>query len=111
MSKKLNNQFICSRMMLPEHVRALSKYEQESKLKELCKRPELDEQRLEEFDRVLQRAIKEELLVRVMVLTERGPVMYDGKVQKIATGKLYIEIEEEVKLVELSNVVNIDEAI
>ncbi len=104
MSKKLYNQFICSRMMLPEHVRALSKHEQESKLKELCWMPELDKQRLEEFDRILQKAVKEEMPVRLTVMTGQGLVVYEGKVQEVDRGKLYLEAGKDAGLKDILDI-------
>jgi hypothetical protein len=44
--QKLNNQFLCSRMMLPEHVEALAQYNKERQKEEITI-PSVDEQELE----------------------------------------------------------------
>ena len=106
MVNKLNNQFLCSRMMLPEHVRELRKQAYEAEIQEISKIPELDEQRLEEMDKILKKAIKKNLPVRITVMNPKGPNIYKGKV-KIERGKAIL-MEQSITI-DLSKVINIEE--
>ncbi len=89
MVKKIHNQFLCSQIMLPEHRGALNKKAYESRLKEISAMPDLDEQRLEEMDRIITRALREKLDVRITAMCREGPVIYEGRV-RIKQGKVFI---------------------
>jgi hypothetical protein len=78
MSKKINRQFACSRMMLPEHSGTLEEHNSSAAWDETHRRPHLDEQRQEEMQQILARAILNRLKIKLIILNGSGYHTYCG---------------------------------
>ncbi len=76
--KKLYNQFACSSFMLPEHVDSLEQREKKIKEVELQQVPELDEQQLELWERILQESLQDGRRINVRYMMANGPVTITG---------------------------------
>lgn len=72
MSKKINQQFLCSRMMLPEHCSGLNDYTLRKKWAENHRRPDLDDQQQEQLQYELEQALAEQQELIITVLNESG---------------------------------------
>jgi len=72
MSKKFNQQFACSRMMLPEHRSSLQQHNAKTAWEENHRRPFLDEQRQEELQQLLEQAIFKQQRLNFTVLNNGG---------------------------------------
>lgn len=83
MSKKYANQFLCSRMMLPEHRTKLARYRQEIEQAEQYRRLLLDQQQWEQFQVLLECSYFGGVPVRVTILEENGYRTVTGVVQKL----------------------------
>jgi hypothetical protein len=83
MSKKLLNQFHCSRMMLPEHRQKLKEHQEKTAFKEKYPLPLLDEQQWEEFQHLLHQSIQIGVKLKITVLTSRGYSAITGVVTKV----------------------------
>ena len=81
MSKKLKNQFLCSRMMLPEHKERLREYHKKM-YGGKTELPLFDEQQLEEFQCLLIQSLQCGLEVELTILTETGQKIITGVVRK-----------------------------
>lgn len=77
MSKKLYHQFECSSMMLPEHRRDLDRHRERVRLKEE-RRPLLDEQQWELFQKTLETAVRKGLPLRVTMPGPNGRQFITG---------------------------------
>ena len=78
MSKKLTGQFLCSRMMLPEHCSGLQKHADQLDWDEAHRHPELDEQRQEEMQQVFEQALAGHNALEITTLTSSGYRVYSG---------------------------------
>ena len=78
MSKKLTGQFLCSRMMLPEHCSGLQKYADQLDWDETHRHPELDEQRQEEMQQIFEQAMACRASLEITTLTGSGYRHYSG---------------------------------
>lgn len=76
-----------SRMMLPEHVRALNQFKHEQKKKT---RPEIDEQQLEYFNYRINESITKQTPVRIIVFGEYEDTEVVGIITRVDQGKLII---------------------
>ncbi len=65
MSKKLYQQFCCSKMMLPEHRRELQKQEHDRRQEEETRLPLFDEQQLELWDRMLSLSLQQKIALTI----------------------------------------------
>lgn len=92
MSKKYTNQFLCSRMMLPEHREKLARHRREAEQAEATRRPLLDQQRWEEFQAMLERSYFEGARVRVTTLGEDGRRSVTGVVLRLIPALGAIEL-------------------
>ncbi len=72
MSKKLNQQFSCSKMFLPEHRASLQQRSEKLQQDEDRRRPILDEQRQEELQQILEQAILNKQPLKLIVLNGSG---------------------------------------
>jgi hypothetical protein len=71
-SKKFNQQFACSRMMLPEHCGSLRKHAAAKIKAEEQRRPLIDEQLQEEQQQILEQALRGQKCLRFEVFTASG---------------------------------------
>ena len=78
MSKKLTGQFLCSRMMLPEHCSGLQKHADQLDWDEAHRYPDLDEQRQEEMQQAFEQALAEQAAIEITTLTNSGYRHYSG---------------------------------
>ncbi len=78
MSKKINQQFLCSKMMLPEHYSDLRKHAAGKQWTENHRRPHLDEQFQEELQQILEQALSEQKLLKIITLNSKGYRVYSG---------------------------------
>ena len=111
MTKKLKNQFLCSRMMLPEHVAALNKHNKEMKEKELFNIPEYDEQQLKLWEALLKSSMLEGLEVEINYLSSAGPVLISGIVlgMNLLRKTIRIKSKETSKNIFLKNILGVKE--
>ncbi len=78
MSKKATHQFLCSKMMLPEHCAGLREHVTARQRAENNRRPELDEQFREEMQQLLEQALATRQAVEVTVLESCGCRFFSG---------------------------------
>lgn len=78
MSKKLNQQFSCSQMMLPEHRSTLQEHAAQNRWYEAMQKPVLDEQEQERLQQILEEALAKKQNITVTVLEESGRNTYQG---------------------------------
>lgn len=97
MSKKLFNQFICSRMMLPEHREKLNKHHEKIERKEKYRLPSFDEQQWEEFEFILTQSLEHGVKIEITILKEGKYFKKRGTVKKLdpLSGKISILTENE----------------
>ena len=72
MSKKIIRQFACSKMMLPEHRDSLQSLKIGARREEIYRRPFFDDQRQEELQQLLDRAILKQQALRFTILSAGG---------------------------------------
>ncbi len=85
MSKKISQQFACSKMMLPEHSRSLQEHSAAVYRAENQRRPILDEQKMEELQQVLAEALFRRAALKISIVDQSNcsivhgvPLRYDG---------------------------------
>jgi len=78
MSKKLNQQFACSKMMLPEHRSGLQEQDAKNHRAEESSRPELDEQERERLQHVFEQALAGSRVLKVTLFTGTGRETFTG---------------------------------
>jgi len=78
MSKKINQQFACSKMMLPEHRGSLQEQSAAVKRADESSRPELDQQERERLQQIFEQALHVRRALRVTVFTETGREIFTG---------------------------------
>ncbi|MGM0652224.1 MAG: YolD-like family protein [Bacillota bacterium] len=78
MSKKLTSQFLCSRMMLPEHCSKLQNHADQLNWDEAHRCPELDEQQQEKMQQVFEQALAGQTALEITTLTSSGYQLYSG---------------------------------
>jgi hypothetical protein len=76
--KKMNDQFLCSRMMLPEHRKALSQRQQKIREAEDRRIPLFDEQELELWEWFLRQSLEQGTKITVSYLSEGGEKIVSG---------------------------------
>ena len=93
MSKKISQQFNCSRMMLPEHQSRLNDHAEQTMRREKYRRPFLDEQYREELQYTLEAALTEKKPVMIIAQNSKGYQTVSGILRCINTtaGTLYID--------------------
>lgn len=98
-----------SRMILPEHRRKLLEYREEVQRTTLYRRPDWDEQQLEEFQRILSWAIGEHRNVTLRYYTDDGPRQIEGIVTKIdaINGKILIVSENTKQFIDMREILTI----
>ncbi|MFO8192346.1 MAG: YolD-like family protein [Bacillota bacterium] len=72
MSKKIEQQFNSSKMMLPEHRCSLQKHSGELQHSEEQRRPVIDEQLQEEYQRLLNKALSHHRRIKLIILKSDG---------------------------------------
>ncbi len=102
MSKKLTGQFLCSRMMLPEHCSGLQKHADQLDWDEAHRYPDLDEQRQEEMQQIFEQALAGQTALEITTLTSSGYRHYSGTPLRIdqACGLIYLR-DKEGKLIKV----------
>jgi len=102
MSKKLTGQFLCSRMMLPEHCFGLQKHADQLDRGEAHRHPDLDEQRQEEMQQVFEQALACQAALDITTLTSSGYRHYSGTPLRSdqAFGLVYLR-DREGKLIKI----------
>ncbi|MEW5920814.1 MAG: YolD-like family protein [Bacillota bacterium] len=84
MPAKMFNQFLCSSLMLPEHREALNRHAAELRQQEKSRRPSIDEQQHELWDRLIGDAIREKKELSITCLDEKeGTRLFRGVVCRI----------------------------
>lgn len=89
----MNQQFLCSKMMLPEHCSELRKHTENSKWAEDYRRPLLDEQFREELQQRLEQAFAARKALRVAILQDRAHHTITGVPLRFepTTGVIYFD--------------------
>jgi hypothetical protein len=92
MSKKFNQQFACSRMMLPEHCGSLREHAASLKRVEEQRRPLADEQLQAEQQQLLEAALSRKLKLEFTLLDESGRSSVCGVPYRVneTAGTIYI---------------------
>jgi hypothetical protein len=110
MSKKINHQFHCSRMMLPEHCSVLREHSVELERKENFLIPNHDEQQLEECQQLLEQALADGLELSFMLVTASGreairgvPLRFEQYppsilVSSVSQGLIRVDIEKVISV-------------
>lgn len=78
MSKKINQQFLCSRMMLPEHCSGLNEHAFRKKWEENHRRPDMDDQLQEQLQQELEQALAKQQALKITFLDYSGYHTYIG---------------------------------
>ena len=107
MMKKMKSQFLCSSMMLPEHIGALKSHARKEFIKENYKFPQFDEQQLQEFDCLLKKSLQQGTILQVTCLSSTGFKATKGIVRKAAGEKLILETDYGLEAVLLKEVVEV----
>lgn len=96
MSKKINQQFNCSKMMLPEHCGQLREHSVAYERAEAGSRPCFDEQLREEQQRTLDQALLAGQMIVVTIINSSGPHTFRGVPLRIdqISGCLVIDVGE-----------------
>jgi len=116
MSKKLTGQFLCSRMMLPEHCSGLQKHADQMDWDETHRYPELDEQRQEEMQHAFEQALAGKAPLEITTLTSIGYRQYSGTPVRIdqVSGLIYLRDREgklvKIKAREVINLTRLEQA-
>ncbi|HSW35258.1 MAG TPA: YolD-like family protein [Candidatus Limnocylindrales bacterium] len=112
MSKKINQQFNCSKMMLPEHRERLQKQTALSRWKEEHHRPVLDEQQQELLQHIFEQSLLHRQKIKITVLNENGYQVLEGVPLKgtSAVGQISLENSGDVKTVQTKDIVNLEQA-
>ncbi|MDW7740117.1 MAG: YolD-like family protein [Bacillota bacterium] len=82
MSKKMSQQFACSKMMLPEHRDNLLQHRRTEERTERCRQPAVDEQALAEQQQIFEEALHSRRSLRITIVTEEGCLTYTGLVRR-----------------------------
>jgi hypothetical protein len=77
-SKKINQQFNCSKMMLPEHCGQLREHGAAYEKAEACRRPCFDQQLREEQQRTLDQALQTGQMIVVTIINNSGTHTFRG---------------------------------
>ncbi|MCJ7806040.1 MAG: YolD-like family protein [Clostridia bacterium] len=93
MSSKINQQFACSKMMLPEHRVSLRDQSTKAQWKETHRRPLFDEQRQDELQQILGQAILKRQTLQFTILNSSGYRIYSGVPLRIeqTAGKIILD--------------------
>ncbi len=113
MSKKLTQQFACSKMMLPEHRGSLQEKTTRSRRSEENSRPELDEQERERLQRIFEQALAGRKALKVTVLTGKGRDTFIGIPLRSdsASGKIAFSVgSSQSNLVRTVDIINLEPA-
>ena len=96
MSKKFNQQFACSKMMLPEHRGSLQEQSVKTQWNETHRRPLFDEQRQEELQQILDQAIVKRQTLQCTILNSSGYQVYSGVPLRIdqTAGKIILDTSD-----------------
>jgi len=78
MSKKLNQQFACSKMMLPEHRGSLQEHNTQLRRDEKNSRPVLDEQQWERLQQIFESSLAEGRALKVTLINGTGRETFTG---------------------------------
>ena len=107
MRKKLYHQFACSSLMLPEHRAGLIRRHRQ---KSAEKRPEWDEQRLEELERLVKRSIAAALPVRITFFEEGAHRVLSGVIpgDQPHRSRLCIQTESGVQMIPLQAIIQVE---
>ncbi len=112
MSKKKYNQFICSRMILPEHrnnlkLRFHRVLQEEDPLSSYCP----DEQQKEEFDQLLREALQEGLEINIIISNKEGGLnKISGVIPKKCEGlkKIKVAAADGNRSINVSEIIKIE---
>ncbi len=83
MSKKVANQFACSRLILPEHRDQLRGHRQARRKEEEHRLPCLDQQQWEEFEALVKQSLEQGLTIMVTAVSKQGRYSATGQVIKV----------------------------
>lgn len=109
MSKKLqgNGLWESSRMFLPEHKEALLEQKRSQKTYSL---PELDEDQLQEMNRVIAESIEHDQAVTITYADQYGSAQFWGWITKVNQHERFIKIinDEDVHVIKFHNIINVE---
>jgi|GEM_PF-389806 len=107
MSRKFSDQFLCSRMMLPEHREGLNRRMGQMDRREKYSRPLWDEQQWEQFQLLLEEALEQRLMVELIRVKEEVHESITGILKKAdnLTGLIFVQTEKEIIKVKAADVI------
>ncbi len=110
MSKRINNQFFCSSMMLPEHREELETLSKDREKKPPP--PEWDEQALELWERLIQQSLKQGEKIKITIFLHDRYLEVVGVVQRLdaSRGRLGIKTAAGCKVLELKTICAVETA-
>ena len=91
LSKRMNNQFFCSSMMLPEHREELETMKGNMKKKPPL--PEWDEQALELWERLFQESFQHGRKIKITILSRDRYIESEGVVRSLDANRGRVGIE------------------
>lgn len=108
--EKLHNQFLCSRMMLPEHVEALSQHNKEKQNEEMII-PSFDEQELENWEHLIKQSLEQGTEITITYISNSAEKSVSGAVIRFdgSTGRIIIGDKNGWVGMELKEIVGIKE--
>ncbi|UNC90726.1 YolD-like family protein [Candidatus Contubernalis alkaliaceticus] len=109
MSRKFSEQFLCSRMMLPEHREGLNRQNRKQHKREIFPIPLIDEQQWEEFQRLLEKALEQCLVVEILRKKNDIHQSIIGTLKKAdsLTGLIFVQTEDEIIKVKAGDVLSL----
>lgn len=109
MSRKFSDQFLCSRMMLPEHREGLNRRTEQITRQEKYTRPLWDEQQWEQFQLLLQEALEQRLVVEIVRVKEEIHESIIGTLKKAdnVTGLIFVQTENKITKVKSEDVLSL----
>ncbi len=112
MSKKMNQQFACSSMMLPEHRGRLNRERKETRWQEEHRRALLDEQEQERFQRALEQSLQQGIPLKLTVLNNSGYHHLWGRVVKLEpwAGRIRLLTSDLIETVLIDDIVGVTPA-
>jgi hypothetical protein len=98
-------------MILPEHRLDLYLEKERERQAEINRRPVFDEQRLQEFQKLLEWSFHSGLVIRIVTASRSGPLITTGIVKKISpwAGQLIVQTIEGIRIVLTKHIQEISE--
>ncbi len=109
MNRKFSDQFLCSRMMLPEHREGVNRRIRKMDRQGKYSRPLWDEQQWEQFQLLLEKALEQHLVVEITRVKEDVHESISGTLKKAdnLTGLIFVQTEDEIVKIKAEDVISL----